>query len=581
MKVTAFLMGWRVRCFLFLVALAISACFALPFTSLFSASAQQAVTTVNAASFASDGVVTANTIVAVFTTFTTQGNQAYIASTIPLPTTLGGVRVTVNGVAAGLLGVFPASNQINLVIPAGTAAGQATVIVTSSDNTTKSGNIVITQSQPGIFTAKSNGTGTAAAYTTFDGVNITQTANPDGSERELDAGTRTRRNTLVLFLTGLGAVQTSQVTVTFHGVPGQVTFAGPQGAFVGLDQINVIIPWELAGQGIIRVKVSVKNNLGETRESNVVTIRLGGQIPDIVATPITVGQVVNGELKYDDQIQTAGDNVYFFDAYVFTTTVANATVAIDLRSPATGAPADPHFDALVLLYRLTNGRLDLVAANDQTGGIGDGNVDVNNDALLLTVLPQPGTYVLLATTADLQPLGIGTYTLTLRDNVIQPIAYGANVSGSITTTDVKTSGGDYLDAYWFNGVLGDQITVTMRSTAFDSFLLLYRNDSDPEIAFDDNGAGGQVARLTFTLRETGIYLIFATPFQKDKTGAYTLSLTKSNTLTGNESTIDDQAPFVFPGRALRQAGNPNGLAGSYAPSGSTFERASRRRFVVR
>ena len=569
MKVTAFLMGWRVRCFLFLIALAISTCFVLPFTSLFSASAQQAVTTVNAASFASDGVVTANTIVAVFTTFTTQGNQAYIASTIPLPTTLGGVRVTVNGVAAGLLGVFPASNQINLVIPAGTAAGQATVIVTSSDGTTKSGNCIITQSQPGIFTAKSNGTGTAAAYTTFDGVNITQTANPDGSERELDAGTRARQNTLVLFLTGLGAVQTSQVTVTFHGVPGQVAFAGPQGAFVGLDQINVIIPWELAGQGIIRVKVSVKNNLGETRESNVVTIRLGGQIPDIVATPITVGQVVNGELKYDDQIQTAGDNVYFFDAYVFTTTVANATVAIDLRSPATGAPADPHFDALVLLYRLTNGRLDLVAANDQTGGIGDGNVDVNNDALLLTVLPQQGTYVLLATTADLQPLGIGTYTLTLRDNVIQPIAYGANVSGSITTTDVKTSGGDYLDAYWFNGVLGDQITVTMRSTAFDSFLLLYRNDSDPEIAFDDNGAGGQDARLTFTLRETGIYLIFATPFQKDKTGAYTLSLTKSNTLTVNESAVDDQASFAFPGRVLRQGGS------------STFERAAQRRFVVR
>src|SRR4026209_188109 len=156
MKVTAFLMGWRVRCFLFLIALAISTCFALPFTSLFSASAQQAVTTVNAASFASDGVVTANTIVAVFTTFTTQGNQVYIASTIPLPTTLGGVRVTVNGVAAGLLGGFPASNQINLVIPPGTAAGQATVIVTSSDNTTKSGNIVITQSQPGIFTAKAN-----------------------------------------------------------------------------------------------------------------------------------------------------------------------------------------------------------------------------------------------------------------------------------------------------------------------------------------------------------------------------------------------------------------------------------------
>jgi len=259
----------------------------------------------------------------------------------------------------------------------------------------------------------------------------------------------------------------------------------------------------------------------------------------------------------------------------------NATVAIDLRSPATGASPDPHFDALVLLYRFANNRLDQVAANDQTGGIGNGAVDVNNNALLLTVLPQQGTYVLLATTSDLQPLGVGTYTLTLRDNAIQPIDYGANVSGSITTSDVKTSGGDYLDAYWFNGVLGDQIQATMRSTAFDSFLFLYRNDSDPEIAFDDNMGGGFDARVTFTLKETGIYLIFATPFEKDKTGAYTLTLTKGGASTVNGSSVDDQTPFPFPGRVLRRGANPNGLAGSYATSGSTFERAARRRFVVR
>src|SRR5215213_10181050 len=64
---------------------------------------QQAVTVVSAATFASDNTVAPDSIGAAFGQFSTQGGGTFVASTVPLPTTLGGVSVTVNGVAAQLL----------------------------------------------------------------------------------------------------------------------------------------------------------------------------------------------------------------------------------------------------------------------------------------------------------------------------------------------------------------------------------------------------------------------------------------------------------------------------------------------
>lgn len=581
MRVIAILRGWTARSVLFLSLIAGGAFFGLPFSPVSSTNASsQAVAIVNAASFASDSTVAPATIVAAFGVFNTQNNALHIAATIPLPTSLGGVSIRVNGTLAALLVTSP--GQINLVIPANAAIGQATVIVTNANGSTISGNCTIVQSQPGIFTATSNGTGIAAAQTTFDGISYEFVSNPNGSARDVNPGTKERPNILVLYVTGLGTVQLSQVTVTFLGVPGRVDYAGPQGTFAGLDQLNVRIPWELAGQELIRVLITIKIGQDPPRESNAVMIRLGGTIPDIVAAPIGPGQVINGELTYEDQVQTFGDNVFFFDAFAFTTVGTNTTVSIDLRSPKTGAgEGERRFDAAVLLYRLVNNRLELVAVDDQTGGLGAGDNDVNNNALLLYVIPQQGTYVILATSSDFEPFGVGTYTLELKQSPLQAIAYGASVNGQIASTDIKTSFGINLDAYWFNGVQGDRVEITMRSTAIDSFLILYRNETDPELAFDDNGFGpapNRDAKLTFTLPQTGIYKIYATPLTIGPTGAYTLTLNKLSSFAP-DGTVASHDQWVTPGRVIRNRSNPNLLAAPYADYRSSFERAALRKFV--
>ncbi len=575
MKVIYTLKGWTAR-YCLIAFLGLSTVFS--FSSSSSAEETQAVAVLNAASFASDSLVAPNTIVAAFGAFKTLNNQIYPAQGLPLPTTLGGVRVSVNGTNAALFIVTP--GQINLVIPLNAALGNATVVVTNSDGTTVSGNCTIVQSAPGVFTATSNGMGVAAAETTFDGITYEFVVNPDLSPKAVNPGTETRPNFLIVYATGLGSVQLAQVKVTFLGLPGRVDYAGPQGAFTGLDQLNVRIPWEMGGLGTVRILVTV--TIGQTEDSsNAVTINLGGEIPDIVAQPISNNEVVTGALTYDDQIQTAGDNIYFIDAYIFQTTVPNVSLAIDLRSPRSGAAeGEPAFDAQVLLYHVLPDRTDLIAVNDQTGGIGNGQVDVNNNALLLTVVPDVGTYLILASSSDLRPLEVGTYTLSFKSGVIPQLTYGQTVNGEITTSDVKTSADVFIDAYWFNATQGDRIQATMRSTAFDSALFLYRNNADPEIAFNDNGGGGLDAQLTFLITQTGRYLIFATPFAANKTGAYTLSLTRLSSFGPTEAAAEntlnaDPGRFDPVMRNIRRFGDP------YPPEDVVFDRAARRRFRKR
>src|SRR5205085_176097 len=214
-------------------------------TAWFTARAlQPQVFVVNAASFSTDQAVAPDTLATAFGSFVTQNNQPFVASSLPLPTTLGGVRLTVGGAAASLLFVGP--GQINFVVPSGLADGTATVTVTNSDGSTRTGTVTIVRAAPGIFTARASGTGTPAGFATGNGIDFIPLANPDGSPRELDPGTRERPNFLVLFGTGWRNTPAANpndangvaeaITATVQGVPVNVVYAGPAPGFPGLDQ---------------------------------------------------------------------------------------------------------------------------------------------------------------------------------------------------------------------------------------------------------------------------------------------------------------------------------------------------------
>jgi uncharacterized protein (TIGR03437 family) len=176
-------------------------------------------------------------------------------------TVSGGVSVTVGGISAHLLYVSP--SQINLQTPWEVPAGAAEIIVTTNGAVLPPLRTTIAAAAPGIFTV-GWGVGQAIAV------------NPDGSFAAPEgsiAGVKSRPahpgDSLMIFATGLGSVmpmiadgvaagnsiRTANATPTAFvgGVPAQVTFAGLSPEFVGVNQINIVVP--SVAEGIVSLQI--------------------------------------------------------------------------------------------------------------------------------------------------------------------------------------------------------------------------------------------------------------------------------------------------------------------------------------
>ncbi len=516
---------------------------AIPVT--FVPTAQQAgFAVVNSASFTGD-TIAPDAIVSIFGNFATLNNQTAVATTVPLPTTLGGVRVSVNGTDASMF--FAAPGQINIRVPSNAPEGQTVFSITDSAGAVRTGTVSITRAAPGLFTANATGLGPASGIWTTDGINFQSLTNANRSENPVDPGTAARPTVLVLFGTGLRNARADNptdtngvaeaVTATIQGVPAPVLFAGRNPDFEGLDQINVQLPSQLAGLGSVNMRLVVNG-----QPSNFVSLSIGGTTPAANLANIAIGQTLGGTLTATDQvIRDDAGRTYFFDAYRFSATSATG-LAIDVRSSV--------FDAAVILYkRNADGSLTAIAADDNLGGMGDGDF-VNNNALLLTAIEESGDYVLFVTSSPRNENGVGGYTVRLTGGAVQGISYGANISGAIASTDALTSAGVYLDAYWFSGVAGDQVQINMSSAAFDPLLLLSANTGDV-LNFDDNGGGGTTAQITATLPRTGVYVVIATPFATGLTGAYNMTLMRQTPTAALSKESNSQAIPQMPSRLLK------------------------------
>jgi len=111
---------------------------------------------------------------------------------------------------------------------------------------------------------------------------------------------------------------------------------------------------------------------------------------------------------------------------------------------------------------------------------------------------------------------------------IQTISCGQTVSGSLSNQDCDLTDGSYVDYYEFPGTTGQTVTATMRSNSVNSYLALLDPD-DEDVQENNNGAGGNDARISFQLDRNGKWAIAAGSFSPRETGPYTLTLTCSGT----------------------------------------------------
>jgi uncharacterized protein (TIGR03437 family) len=233
---------------------------------------------VSAASFA--GFTFApNSIIAAFGT--DLATQTVAATTQPLPTTLGGTRVDVTDSAGQTRPAplfFVSAQQVNFLLPDGTANGVAVVKITSGSGTVTQGAIQVAAAVPALFTANSNGSGPPAANAlrvrggvqTFEPVARFDQAQNRFVTAPIDLGPETDQVFLVLFGTGIrNRTALSAVRVTIGGADAEVLFAGPQGGFEGLDQVNARIPRSLIGRGEVDVVVTVDGRTANTVRVNI------------------------------------------------------------------------------------------------------------------------------------------------------------------------------------------------------------------------------------------------------------------------------------------------------------------------
>ena len=179
--------------------------------------------------------------------------------------------------SAGQL-LYASPSQINLVMPGKAATGAATITVQNGAGSTYSTTVQIDPVSPGIFTANSNGTGVPAALAarySASGALITpvavfQCSGSGCAPAPMSVGASTDQ--LIVSLYGTGVRHRSSaaaVTATINGQPAPVLYAGAQSQFAGLDQVNVQVPFGLAGSGAVPLQLSV-----DGRQSNAVTLNI-------------------------------------------------------------------------------------------------------------------------------------------------------------------------------------------------------------------------------------------------------------------------------------------------------------------
>jgi uncharacterized protein (TIGR03437 family) len=201
---------------------------------------------------------------------------------IQLPTTLGGATMRVRdsqGTERSAPLFFVSPNQINYLIPSGTAPGAANVTVTNSNGFTATGNLQVAAVAPSLFAANANGQGVAAALVLRvkgDGAqSFEQVARFDQAQNRfvpepIDLGPETDQVFLILFGTGIRFRSSlAAATCQIGGTSSEVLFAGAQGGFVGLDQVNVRLARSLATRGDVNIMLTVDSKPANTVMVNI------------------------------------------------------------------------------------------------------------------------------------------------------------------------------------------------------------------------------------------------------------------------------------------------------------------------
>jgi uncharacterized protein (TIGR03437 family) len=222
------------------------------------------------------------------------------ADRLPLPTELGGARITVGGVNAPLF--FVSSGQINFQIPFEAPLGAGVeMVVTRGGQSSPAVTVTIAEDAPGIFMYQRAAGATDPIILHADGQLVTP-GNP------AQAG-----ETLVAYATGFGRLSNAPATgaaapsgplarvravvsATVGGAAAEVLFAGLAPGFVGLGQLNLRMPERLPAGSSLALVMRVGSAASQTVN---LLVRSAAGSPAIVVSPASLdfGSVAVGQSR--------------------------------------------------------------------------------------------------------------------------------------------------------------------------------------------------------------------------------------------------------------------------------------------
>ena len=212
---------------------------------------------VDAASFRAP--VTPGSLVTIFGTNLAQAPAS--AGTVPLLTTLGGASVTFNGIPAPLL--YVSAGQINAQLPWEVSSmGPVKMVVTNGGSSSQPQAVPVAAFSPAVF-----GVAGHAVAINLDG----SLAAPEGSIPGVITHPATPGDTILLLASGLGPVTPPGVSgnnsldilrntitapaISIGGVPAGVTFSGLSPQYVGVYQLNVVMPFTVAPGNAVSLEI--------------------------------------------------------------------------------------------------------------------------------------------------------------------------------------------------------------------------------------------------------------------------------------------------------------------------------------
>jgi hypothetical protein len=206
-----------------------------------------------------------------------------------------------------------------------------------------------------------------------------------------------------------------------------------------------------------------------------------------------------GRLEKDDGTLSSGE---YFDDYTFTGGPGQRAV-VDLRSG--------DFDPYVFVRAPSGEQFD----NDDFEG------DASRSLLSLD-LTENGQYRVTVTSYGKGETG--GYTLSIEVGADSAIAARMDRNGRLESGDSTLTTGEFVDTYEFEGSPGQHVAIDLRSSAFDTYLIL-KDPAGEQTENDDADEGGVGhSSIESDLTETGTYRVLVTSYETGESGAYTLTI---------------------------------------------------------